>query len=214
MTDPAAKPMRPDTDVLLPELEAVPKRVPAWRFWTPLAIQLLLLVSVPAQSAYTYVTGRTIVLETAPVDPYDFLRGYFQILSYQVSDLAALKALPGGAEVFADPTHQSFYLVLEAPADAANEGQPAPWQPVRVSHEKPDLAENQVVLQGQTNQWGDILYGLESYYMPEDQRLQLNADISEIQQQDPQAFRVEVKVDSRGNAVPISLWIADENYRF
>lgn len=196
-----------------PQRGASQLSVPAWRFWTPLLIQMALLVSVPAQSAYTYATGQDVVLQTRPVDPYDFLRGYSQTLSYDVSDLAMLKALPGGRQLFATEANKSFYVVLEEPEQPSGP-RPNPWKPVSVSAERPDLSPNQVALKGETNQWGQIRYGLESYYMPEDRRNELNQAISGVQGQSQQAFVVEVKVDRRGNAVPVSLWIQEQNYRF
>jgi uncharacterized membrane-anchored protein len=190
-----------------------PRTIPAWRFWTPLLIQMALLVSVPAQSAYTYATGETVVLQTAPVDPYDFLRGYYQTMSYTISNPATLRPLPGGQEVFGTPTQGTFYVVLQQPATSPGP-RPTPWEPVSVSLERPDLGPNQVALQGTTTQWGQINYGLESYYMPEDRRHEINQAISEVQGQAPEAFVAEVKVDRRGNSVPVSLWVREQNYRF
>lgn len=199
------------------------RSVPSWRFWVPLALQVVLILAVPAQAVYTYLSGRTVVLQTAPVDPYDFLRGYYQILSYQISQPATLEVLPGWAEVSqaADVSNPEatgfesvagFYVILEAPTDAGEP--PQPWKPVRVSRDRPsDLADNQVALRGryQPNQ---IIYGLETYYMPEDQRDRVNQAIGEAQQTQPQSFVVEIKVDNQGNAVPLSLWVDEQNYRF
>ncbi|HEY9877028.1 MAG TPA: GDYXXLXY domain-containing protein [Leptolyngbyaceae cyanobacterium] len=201
-----------------PELQTAPeklhKQVPAWRFWTPLVIQMALLVSVPAQSAYTYATGQTVVLQTRPVDPYDFLRGYSQTLSYDVSDVSVLSKLPGGKVVFeAGPPPSSFYVVLQKPNSSADP-RPTAWKPVSVSADRPtQLTADQVALRGQMTQSGQIRYGLESYYMPEDRRDELNQAIGQAQQQ-PESFVVEVKVDKRGYAVPISLWVKQQNYRF
>jgi uncharacterized membrane-anchored protein len=188
--------------------------VRAWRFWTPLAIQFVLLLSVPAQSAYTYATGTTVVLQTMPVDPYDFLRGYSQTLRYDISDVNVLNKLPGAEDVFGVKQFEQFYVVLQAPPAAAGP-RPAPWQPVSISQERPEqLTGSQVALQGSLTTWGTVQYGLESYYMPEDQRSGVNQTIGEVQQQDPEAFVVEVKVDRRGNAVPISLWVREQNFKF
>ncbi len=49
--------------------------------------------------------------------------------------------------------------------------------------------------------------------MPENKRKEINAQIREIQKEERQ-FVVEVKVDSKGNAVPVSLWVGERNYRF
>lgn len=190
------------------------RRLPSWRLWVPLLFQAILIVAVPARDAYTYATGKPITLQTAPVDPYDLLRGYYQTLSYDISSPDVLRSLPGG-EWFNRPQGQSgqFYVVLEAPAQS-DAVPPQPWQPVRVSGDRPtDLASNQIALQGDYNGWA-ITYGLESYYLPEDQRDAINADISQVQMQEREAFVVDVKVDAGGNAVPVGLWVRDRNYQF
>lgn len=183
-----------------------------WRLGLPLLLQSLLIVAVPAQDVVTYATGRTVVLQTAPVDPYDMLRGYYQILGYEVSNVEILATLPGG-EMLADRTAVgNIYVVLEEPVTAATP--PTAWTPVRVSRDRPvDLPNNQVALRGQAESWR-VLYGLETYYMPEDQRDAINQSIAELQSQQPQSFVVEVNIDGRGHAVPISLWVGETNYRF
>jgi len=44
----------------------------------------------------------------------------------------------------------------------------------------------------------------------------MNQAISHLQQNNAQerSFVVEIKVDEKGNAVPISLWLGDKKYRF
>lgn len=204
---------QPQTETL-PQLPPLPRRLPSWRLWLPLLFQTALILSVPAQDAYTYAVGRQITLQTAPVDPYDLLRGHYQTLAYEISRPDQLKQLPGG-EWFDQHQYQAgkFYLVLEAPAANVATSPPKPWKPIQVSATRPsDLAANQATIEGKTNRYGQITYGLETYYMPEAQRNQLNEHISQTQRQ--QAFVVHVKVDSNGNAVPLSLWVSDRNYRF
>ncbi|WP_421658488.1 GDYXXLXY domain-containing protein [Leptothermofonsia sp. ETS-13] len=204
--------VEPDVQTAKPLL----KKMPSWRFWVPLVFQSALIVVIPAQDAYTSITGRPVTLQTAPIDPYDLLRGYSQTLSYTISRPSDLEELPGGKEFF--NTHRaneqfSFYVVLEAPK-STNTNPPTPWKPVRVSATHPtNLAANQVALRGEYA-YGQVLYGLETYYMPEDQRNQLNAEIGQVQRQQSQAFVVDIKVDAQGNSVPVSLWVGDRNYRF
>lgn len=187
-----------------------PRRLPGWRLWLPLCLQAALIVSIPAQSAYTYFTGRQVTLQTMPVDPYDLLRGYSQTLGYDISRADRLKKLSGG-EWFANNQKGEVYVVLQAPTQ--NVTPPKPWQAVRVSGDRPtNLKANQVALKGQYL-GGRITYGLEGYYMPEDQRNEINAAIRQVST-DRQAFVVDVKVDERGRAVPDSLWVRDRNYRF
>lgn len=197
------------------------KPLNSWRLWVPILFQLILIVAVPAQSIYTYFTGRTVILQTAPVDPYDWLRGYSQTLSYEISRRETLEKLPGGQEVFqTSQSIETFYLVLEAPQPVQNSPRPQPWKPIKVSKSRPkNLPANQVALQGKNYGWS-IEYGLETYYMPEDQRDSINEDIRQAQQlqpgqnRQPQPFVVEIKVDEKGHAVPISLWVKEQNYRF
>ena len=208
------------TDIPQPATQPLPtvakpaRRIPGWRLWLPLLFQTVLIMAVPARDAYTYVAGKPVVLQTAPVDPYDLLRGYYQTLRYDISDPNLLKSLPGGETISAiQGKSTEVYVVLEAPTQN-NTTPPQPWKPVRISVDRPtDLGANQVAIQGQYNGW-QVMYGLETYYMPEDQRQQINADISQVQSQSQEAFVVEVKVDAAGNAVPVSLWVRDRNYQF
>jgi uncharacterized membrane-anchored protein len=212
---------------------------PGWRLWLPLAFQTALILAVPAQDAYTYATGKTVTLQTLPVDPYDLLRGYSQTLRYTISDRNTLSKLPGGDWLTQpQPQMTSLYVILEA-AQTTPTTPPQPWKPIRVSRDRPQqLPPNQVALEGQFNGW-EVIYGLETYYMPEDQREQINQGIREAQiapataptaapttaptasprpdgapAPNRQPFVVDVKVDAVGNSVPMSLWVRDRNYRF
>lgn len=209
------------------------KRLPTWRLWIPLILQIGLIAAVPAPAVYTFVTGKTVVLQTAPVDPYDFLRGYYQVLSYDISDRTNLEKLPGWKDlpgklekipcprgvvcekqIYRVNQNISFYVILEAPTAATNSGRPQPWKPTRVSLKNPpNLPANQIAIQGKYN-GSRMEYGLETYYMPENEREKVNDEISEAQRKQRQSFVVEVKVDKTGHAVPVSLWVRDRNYRF
>ncbi len=206
------------TESLISETPLPSRRLPSWRLLLPLFVQLIIIASVPAQAVYTYVTGRTIVLQTAPVDPYDFLRGYYQVLGYDVSTSDTLKPLPGWDELANDQSYIPFgttvYVILEEPTTPSESKRPQPWKPIAVSGTLPEnLPKNQIALQGESNGW-QIQYGLETYYMPEDQRIQINQNIADAQRNDRESFVVEVKVNSQGKAIPIRLWVRDQNYRF
>lgn len=223
-----------------PTMPGSPTKRPAhWRFWLPLAIQTALILAVPAQAIYTQLSGSTVILQTGPVDPYDLLRGYYVTLSYEVSTWNTLQELPGWDEVVdqagdpnsADPAAPlqpgasffdagtEFYLRLQQPEDLSAQP-PQPWQPIALSLEKPtNLPENQVAIQG-VLQSGRVIYGLETYYIPEDQRYEINERISQAQAPNSeqtngrQPFVVEVKVNGAGEAVPVSLWVGNQQYRF
>ncbi len=185
-------------------------RIP-WQFWLPLTLQLALIFVGPARSMYTTTTGQSVLLQTVPVDPYDLLRGYYVTLNYQISQGEALEGLSGWDAIVtaAQNAPLRVYVVLEAPSEGTGD----PWTAVRVSRDRPQVEANQVALKGEYR-WGRLTYGLERYYIPEDQRTEINARIDQLQRTEPERYRVEVKVDSLGQSVPVSLWVGDENYRF
>ncbi|TAD75504.1 MAG: membrane-anchored protein [Oscillatoriales cyanobacterium] len=231
----AISPIEPTPD--RPSVSAKP--VAGWRFWIPMILQLGFAIGLPAQLAVTYYTGRSVVLQTRPVDPFDWLRGYSQTLSYDISQESVLKTLPGWRSIATEQddkgqprlpySRQSFYVVLQQPTPAqpapaqptpaARSDRPAAWQPVAISRDRPrDLATNQIALKGEIL-YGSPRYNLETYYMDEAQRDTLNQSIAALQavrrdRNKPQPFVVEVRVDGSGQAVAHSLWIGQERYQF
>ena len=188
-------------------------KIPLWRFIVPFLLQLIIILSIPSQSFYTYAFGETIVIQTRPVDPYDVLRGYSQTLRYDISDLNELKQLPGGKDL---EQAKTFYVILKAP-ESQDQQPPLPWIPSKIRIEKPqNLPDNEIAIAGtvENSRWAN--YGLETYYMPENIREQINREISQLQQQSnrERSFVVEIKVDAQGNAIASSLWIGDRNYNF
>ncbi len=192
--------------------------VPGWRLWAPLLLQSLLILGVPAQAVYTQLTGQTVILQTVPVDPYDLLRGYYVTLAYDVSQIESLRRLQGWqklTERFENshhlPENTRLYVVLQAPA-TTNSQPPQPWQPVAVSPDLPtNLPANQIALRGSVR-YNRVIYGLEEYYIPEEQRQEINGAIAAAQTQQRRENHtspivVETKVDAQGRAVPLSFWV-------
>ncbi|MEB3178435.1 MAG: GDYXXLXY domain-containing protein [Nostocaceae cyanobacterium] len=206
--------------------ETSTKPMSVWRLVLPLAIQAALIMAIPAQAVYTHITGRTVILQTVPVDPYDLLRGYSQILRYDISSTDTLKKLPGwsdlakqypgGNEYSPLKEGTDLYVILEA-QKAAGGNIPKAWKPVQVSINHPsNLTANQVALKGKYG-YGSVSYGLETYYMPEDQRDKINNEIAQARPHKPgqlQPIVMEVKVDPSGKSVPVSMWVQERNYRF
>ena len=191
------------------------KPIPILGFIIPLVIQAGLLFAIPAQSTYTYLTGRTVILQTIPVDPYNILTGYYQILRYDISTRSTLEKLPGSKDILED--RKDFYVILEQ-EKSNNKGIPQAWKPIRLSEKIPDsLPDNQVALKGEYK-GGSVKYGLEKYNIPEDQRNKINNNISQARrstrENQKQPIVVEIKVDSQGKAVPVSMWVKEQNYRF
>ena len=186
---------------------------PLWRFVLPFLLQLAFVLIVPAQSAYTYNFGKLAVLQTAPVDPYDFLRGYSQTLRYNISRVSDLKRLDRSKKF---KPGDICYVVLELNL-TKTKSPPSPSKIAKITQEFPqDLTKSQVALKGKIEKYGHVSYGLETYYMPESQRNKINREISDLQRNTigKRPFVVEIKVDRWGNSVPVSLWLENKKYSF
>ena len=204
---------------------------PSWRFWLPLAAQTILILLVPIQAVHTQATGTSVTLQTAPVDPYNLFRGYYVNLGYDISSPATLQKLPGWNTVDAAVSNpfsrrsrfqgtQDLYVILADPKTASAPGQPPkPWKPIAVRGDRPtNLPADQIALKG-SYEGGWINYGLETYYIPEDDRTEINNQIAQLQaptSQSPQAlpFVVDIKVAADGSAVPISFWLDQKEYKY
>jgi uncharacterized membrane-anchored protein len=257
-----------ETDLLtLPDPNRDRQKPPPIRMAMPLLFQSLLICSIPFQSVYALLTGTTVVLKTQPVDPYDILRGYYQTLSYDISNVETLSKLPGWKNIVgSDRTHTSdrrgyedldfkrnWYSVINGniqygieydklnvqydyeeeytyPAGmdknqqvyitllktkGVNKTELQAWKPVAVSKQLPDnLSGDKIAIRG-TSDGSQIIYGLETYYMPENRKDSVNTDINESQRsKEPRNLLVEVKVDNRGLATPVSLWVGKKEYHF
>lgn len=229
MTQDLISPIAPDSP---------PPKAAGWRFWIPMLLQLGLAIGVPAQSAMTYYWGRSVVLQTRPVDPYDWMRGYSQTLSYDISQVSVLEKLPGWETIATDRDQKQkprlpyerreFYLILQQPTNSATEDpnqppdRPKPWQPVAIRPDRPgQLPVNQVALRGEIMA-AMPRYNLETYYMDESKRDQINDQINGVNRMNwarprtnrPLPFVVEIRVGADGQAVAHSLWIEQDRYQF
>jgi uncharacterized membrane-anchored protein len=177
-------------------------------FWLALGVQLLLLASVPAQALYILNTGTTVFLQTAPVDPVDLLRGYYQTLGYEISNRDTLAKLPGGDAIGKLSSGQEFFVTLALPP--ANRRAAA--KPIAVSIQKPvTLPPSAIILRGVLNRW-QAKYDLEEFYMPEQQQFQVNQDINRARVS--RSLLMETKIGKDGHAVPVAIWVGDRSYRF
>lgn len=194
-------------DANLSRTEAEPQPVPQLNFWLALTAQLLLLAAVPAPAIYTLTTGTTVFLQTAPVDPYDLLRGYYQTLRYDISNQSVLAKLPGG-EIFKQHPSGSreVFVTLALPTTPGRQAA----KPLAISTQKPtNLPNGQIVIRGIANNW-QIRYDIEKFYLPETAQPNVNQEIG----RNPRHLLVEVKVDSNGHPVPVSLWVGQKSYSF
>ncbi|MDZ8052640.1 MAG: GDYXXLXY domain-containing protein [Aulosira sp. ZfuVER01] len=211
-------------DYLIATEQKANKPLPFWRLLVPLALQTGLIMAVPTQALYTDVAGKTVILQSAPVDPDDVRQNYALNLDYNISRISTLRRLPGWEELLRQNRGRNrqlaqgtnLYVTLQE-RESFSRGVPRAWRLVRVSGRRPtNLANDQVALKGVYRD-GFVNYGVERYYIPDEQRERISRDISralESREGRRQPIVVKVKVDPQGNAVPISLWVRDRNYRF
>ena len=166
-----------------PNPESTPK-LSIGRLAVPLLLQSLLICSIPFQSIYALATGTTVILKTMPVDPYDLLRGYYQVLSYDISSFDTLRQLSGWAKLNRNQerdtidSNQQVYVTL-AKIPAVNPQTPEAWKPIAIGDKFPiDLSADKIAIKGTSN-GSSIIYGLETYYMPEDRKDDVNEDINQ-----------------------------------
>jgi len=211
-------------DYLIASEQKANKPLPTWRLIAPLLVQAGLIMAVPVQALYTDVAGKTVILQAVPVNPNNVQQGNSLELDYNISRTATLRRLPGWETLLSKgrgsgrrlPNGTNVYVILQEQFSSGR-GVPRAWRPIRVTSSRPtSLRANQVALKG-VYEDGFVNYGLEKYYIPENQRQQINNDIRQTRrirrgQQSP--IVVKAKVDPQGNAVPISMWVRDRNYRF
>lgn len=191
------------TSIDLQPKQSSPQKITWWRCLLPLVAQALIVITIPAQNAYTLATGTTVYLQTAPVDPYDVLRGRYVTLGYNITRFDQLDSLPGWSADFRQ-TGTELYLVIE-PSGA---GERSPWQAVAIHDYYPQERQpQQQVIKGHWHH-GSLQIGLSEYYIPEEIGDALEAD---MRQQAGEAL-AEVKVDGRGHAALVQLWVEDRVY--
>ncbi len=194
--------------------------IPQHNFWLAMGAQFAILSTIAVPAIYTLNTGTTVFLQTAPVDPYDLLRGYYQTLNYDIADRAKLEKLPGGEILKAGNAHSGeFFVTLALPStsgqQAAKPNSLLSASAIAVSATRPNnLPNGQIAIQGTHTagySWrNELSYGIEKFYMPESQKDTVNNDID----RNPRKLLVEVKIDSNGHSVPVSLWVGNKSYRF
>ena len=134
--------------------------------WFALAglIQLALIAMMVIDRASILRAGTEVTLQTRPVDPRDFLRGDYVVLSYDIS------TVPAGELKGKLPQNRAPYVFVKlAPKDDGFYGAvSAHLSPVPV-------ADKEVLMRGRVANWRwcagcdslDVRYGLEKFFVPE-----------------------------------------------
>jgi uncharacterized membrane-anchored protein len=119
-----------------------------------LAVQVAILVAVPARQVRARLRGTSVTLRTAPLDPFDVLAGHFVTLAYEVERASAGSAEPG--------LHEGEHVWL-----TVAQGDPA-WTLVSVTRDRPAPASGQVSIRARWGRWGARLEDASRLYVSEE----------------------------------------------
>lgn len=157
------------------------------------AIQAGFLVSMLAARASVLANGTEVRLSVLPVDPRDFLRGDYVILSYSLSRLDS--ALLGGRDEF--EYGAPIFVELTQQGDV--------WSPVALHAEKP---ENAVAIRGTVDSVTNVSecgssscavyrasFNIEKFFVPEGEGLELE------RLRNNERVEVDVAIGSDGRAL-------------
>ncbi len=142
----------------------------------------------------TLRSGKTVVLETVPVDPRDLLRGDYVILRYKIStlDLDQVKR-----EKPYYKRGEVIYVKLE-PKEKF-------WEATAVQAKR--SVDNGIYIRGKVrycySKKLEVIYGIESYFVPEGEGREIEKNI----RREKSSVNVEAIVDSGGNALIKKVYI-------
>lgn len=163
-------------------------------FGIVVAIEIFLLLAMPAQKYTALFYGRTVELRVAPVDPYSILSGYYVRLGYQISTPLGIEGfdpLPDGTEI---------YTVIVPGIDGASDA-------VRMELAPPILRGNEHMIKGQ-KAGGRIEYKIEEYFIAEESR----GEVEQGLRDSANDRRAIVRLDKKGNPALHGLRIGDKRY--
>jgi len=168
-------------------------------FIVALLAQFGILAYAPLEKAALRRSGRTVVLRTVPVDPYDVMRGYFVTLRYEISR-------PPGLEESGAAGGDVVYAVLAKGDDGV-------WTAVRAAKERSrSLEEGRVVIRGRREggHRAVVDYGIEKYFIPEAAR----EEIERAVRKGKQRILVDVALDDEGAACVLRLRVGGKVYEY
>ncbi|MCT7975470.1 GDYXXLXY domain-containing protein [Laspinema olomoucense] len=207
------------------------------RFLIPLFIQTAAMLTVAFSAVQTEWKGELVTLETEPVNLSKFIRNSSNRVSYSISNFKNLEEIPGWEELPGTPVpcprnnrsgnwqnecnpeaklldpDLTLYVILEPPTPEETGEVPTPWNAVRVSRDRPrELGENQVMIKGKSLE--DLVeYEGEKFYLMRSQREEILETLDLTDKEEKlETLVIQLKVNERGNAVPVNLWIGDRNY--
>jgi uncharacterized membrane-anchored protein len=126
------------------------------------AAQLLILVGMIALRAIPLVTGKTVLVRVQPVDPRDFFRGDYVILSYDFSRVQPeeVEGLLSNVERSSRSKWEGRSVYVPLVPDSI----PGHWRAEKATVVKPASGP---FLKGQMERYGSLKFGIEAYYVQE-----------------------------------------------
>lgn len=171
-------------------------------FILAVAAQAAILAAVPGRQVYVRLTGKLIMIKTAPADPYDFLSGYHVVLNYEISRPPGFEPTRWNRRS-ARERNKPVYVMLKAGPDNI-------WSATLAYNTWPGkVPDGCLVIKGRED-GRRIRYGIESYFIPEKEREAIEKDLRQNQRQ----AKAQIKVDRFGNAALIRLLIEDRVYEY
>ncbi len=123
-------------------------------------MHLIILVSMIGLRMIPLLTGQTIVLKVVPVDPRDFFRGDYVILSYEISNRSTIDDALDARETkrYSDWQDQPVYVLLEPDASGTE------WKAAGYRLEPPSTG---TFIRGRVASYNRLEFGIESFYVEE-----------------------------------------------
>ncbi|MCT7954063.1 GDYXXLXY domain-containing protein [Laspinema palackyanum] len=217
--------------------EKIKPRFVLGRFLIPLVIQTSAMLTGAFFAVDTEANGKLVTLETEPVNLSKFIRNSSNQVSYNISSFKKLEEIPGWKDLPGTPVpcprnkqprnrknqcnpdaklldpDLTLYVILEPPTPEKTGDAPTPWVAVRLSSDRPtELGENQVMIKGRTSE--DLVeYEGEKFDLMRSQREEILASLDLTDQEEKlEPLIIQLKVNPRGKAVPVNLWVGDRNY--
>ncbi len=207
------------------------------RFLIPLLIQTAAMLTVAFPAVQTEWEGQLVTLETEPVNLSKFIRNSSNRVSYNISNFKKLEEIPGWKELPGTPLpcpknnqtrnrknrcnpdsklldpDLALYAILEPPKTEKTGEVPTSWVAVGLSGDRPtELGKNQVMIKGKSLE-DRVEYDGEKFYLMRSQRKELLENLDLTQKEEKlETLVIQLKVNKRGNAVPVNLWVGDRNY--
>ncbi|MBB6050138.1 GDYXXLXY domain-containing protein [Armatimonas rosea] len=156
------------------------------RFALIVALQVALILGLLGARQLTLRTGQSVLLRVEPIDPVDFFRGEYVVLSYSISEVQS--------SWLAGPPLQkgeTVYMPLERSGRFVEPGAPSRTRPT----DSFAFLKGTVTSADKTH--CRVAYGIESWFVPRGKGPELER---EGRRNDRQLI-AEVRVDTQGHAV-------------